>query len=137
VFYEEKVYVFYYTIHMNKEFLYKKYMAKISSTRGRTDKNGSLIEFKLSFDDWCTIWEESGKSPQFPWVMLRKHDIGHYEIGNVYIQHTSHNAMEAHDSDYTQNKYEQAVTELSIRKRYNRRVTRRMLMDGRLTLNID
>lgn len=63
---------------------------------GRYDRNGDKIEFKLTFEEWLRIWIDSGhlhergrKKGQY--VMSRKNDIGHYEVGNVFIQLCSEN----------------------------------------------
>lgn len=61
------------------------------NTRDRTDALGNKIEFKLSFEEWWTIWEESGHWQERgrcvgQYCMSRFNDIGHYEIGNVFIQ---------------------------------------------------
>lgn len=56
-------------------------------------------EFKLTFEEWCQIWVDSGKWEQRgckrgQYVMSRKGDVGAYEIGNVFIQLTESNASQ-------------------------------------------
>ena len=79
----------------------EKYRTKKGSTKRRKDKNGDQIEFRLTFEEWCQIWLESGKIDQMgcrkgQYVMSRFNDIGHYEIGNVEIKTCSENSIEAH-----------------------------------------
>lgn len=54
------------------------------------------IEFNLSFQEWLTIWEDSGhlanRGPRRgQYVMARKGDIGAYTVGNVEIILSSQN----------------------------------------------
>lgn len=58
------------------------------------------IEMRLTFDEWCQIWQESGhwdergrNSGQY--CMARFGDSGHYERGNVFIQRTNTNSSDA------------------------------------------
>jgi hypothetical protein len=65
----------------------------------RYDRNGNLIEMRLSFEEWCAVWRESGKwelrgTTKGSYCMSRKNDIGHYEIGNVFIQLHSENSRQ-------------------------------------------
>jgi hypothetical protein len=69
----------------------QKYSAHKALCKGRVDVDGNPIEFKLTFDEWCTIWDESGYWNQrgrrrHEYVMSRIDDRGHYEVGNVIIQ---------------------------------------------------
>ncbi len=48
------------------------------------------IEFLLSFDEWLTIWAESGHVAdrgrrRHQYVMARLGDVGSYKVGNVKI----------------------------------------------------
>lgn len=48
------------------------------------------IQFLLSFEQWLTIWTESGKLDQRgrgadKFCMCRNGDVGPYEVGNVFI----------------------------------------------------
>jgi hypothetical protein len=57
--------------------------------RGNAKKRN--IPFLLTFEDWCYIWEQSGKWDQRgcqrgKYVMSRYGDKGLYELGNVHIQ---------------------------------------------------
>lgn len=57
------------------------------------------IEFQLTFDEWLTIWNDSGRWDQrgnYPggYVMRRLGDSGPYAAGNVYIGEHSENTME-------------------------------------------
>jgi hypothetical protein len=116
---------------MNKKLLLEKYKSKISSTKGRTDINGNPIEMRLSFDQWCELWEEAGVLPSRDYVISRNNDTGHYEIGNVYIQHNLHNLTQAltDNSDI-----EYKITEYAIKTGYKRRIVKGMIKRGELTL---
>lgn len=77
----------------------RSYGTKKKLTVGRVDLNKQPIEFRLSFNEWLSIWIESGhvlerglKHGQY--CMSRKDDLGHYQIGNVYIQLSSENARQ-------------------------------------------
>ena len=68
---------------------------------GRTDRNGDLIEFHLTFAEWLDIWKLSGKLPlrgcgAGMYCMARYNDIGHYEPGNVKIILHTENISEGH-----------------------------------------
>jgi hypothetical protein len=76
---------------LNTEMNAKKlYEAHKRSCNNRFDANGVLIEFRLSFDEWYSIWIESGHfndrgCSSGKYVMGRINDLGHYEVGNVCI----------------------------------------------------
>jgi len=58
------------------------------------------IEFTLTFDEWCAIWEQSGKwelrgCRRGQYAMSRFGDIGPYALGNVFIQLHSQNVRDA------------------------------------------
>jgi hypothetical protein len=116
---------------MDKKRLLEKYRAKVASTKGRRDINGNLIEMKLTFDEWCQLWEEAGVMPSRNYVISRKNDIGHYEIGNVYVQHNLHNLTEAltDNSDI-----EYKITEYAIESGYKRSIVKNMIKRGNLVL---
>jgi hypothetical protein len=64
------------------------------------DRNGTLVEMKLSFEQLWKIWQDSGhyheRGPfKGQYVMSRKNDLGSYEIGNVEIRLSSDNDSEA------------------------------------------
>lgn len=55
------------------------------------------INFLLSFDEWLSIWTQSGQLAnrgrgKNKYHMCRNNDTGAYEIGNVYIGTSEHNA---------------------------------------------
>ena len=65
----------------------------------RLDRNGQLIEMRLSFEEWCKVWLDSGKwelrgNKKGQYCMSRVEDIGHYEVGNVFIQLASDNVRQ-------------------------------------------
>ena len=58
------------------------------------------IPFLLTFDEWCTIWRESGKLAERghcvgQYVMARTGDKGPYAVGNVRITTVSDNHAES------------------------------------------
>ena len=58
------------------------------------------VEFDLTFDDWYTIWINSGHYPnrgagKGKYVMSRVNDIGPYKVGNVFIQPFEKNISDA------------------------------------------
>jgi len=112
---------------MTEQQLLKKYKAKIASTRGRFDKLGNPIEFKLTFEQYVKLWEDFGRPPGMPYVISRKNDIGHYEIGNVYIQHNINNLTETFAKDFDT---DQRITRYCIATGYKRRIVRAMLKRG-------
>lgn len=116
---------------MDRKLLIEKYKSKIASTRGRVDVNGNNIEMRLTEDQWCQLWEEAKVIPSRNYVLSRKNDTGHYEIGNVYIQHNLHNVTEAltDNSDL-----EYKITEYAIKTGYKRRIVKAMIKRGELTL---
>lgn len=92
---------------MNIELALEKYKAHKQSCSNRKDKNGNQILMKLTFDEWCYIWDQSGKWEERgrgigKYCMSRKNDIGHYEIGNVQIKLFSENTSEGVRRIYTE-----------------------------------
>jgi hypothetical protein len=116
---------------MCQKILLEKYRMKKASTKGRRDANGDLIEMRLTAEEWCQLWEESGFIPSRDYVISRRNDIGHYEIGNVYIQHNLHNVTQAltNNSDI-----EYKITEYAIKTGYKRRIVKAMIKRGELVL---
>lgn len=116
---------------MKKSTLYQKYRAKISSTRGRKDRNGNPIRFSLSYDEWRELWLYAGVMPGNGWVLSRKDDLGDYIIGNVFVQHNLYNVMEHHGKVSDLDK---KINEYCIKyncKRYN---VKNMIKRGELVL---
>ena len=69
-----------------------------AQAKNRKDKNGNPIVWKLSFDEWITIWLDSGHWEQRgvgsgKYCMSRINDIGNYEIGNVEIKTMNENII--------------------------------------------
>lgn len=113
------------------DILKEKYKAKIASTRGRKDRDGNPILFKLTYEEWVSIWQEAGVMPGRNWVLSRCNDCGHYELGNVFVQHNIQNVCDTLGLD---SEYEQRVTELAIKTGYKRIVVRRLLKQGKLSI---
>lgn len=79
----------------------KSYREKVKTGKGRLDRNGFLIEMRLTFDEWLGIWLASGQLlnrglRKGQYVMSRVGDIGHYQPDNVFIQLASENSREGH-----------------------------------------
>ena len=60
------------------------------ASRARVDANGLRIEMRMSFEEWLAVWQASGKlhlrgNRRGGFVMARRNDLGHYEVGNVDI----------------------------------------------------
>src|SRR4051812_11641348 len=56
----------------------------------RRDSRGRGIEFKLTFEQWWKLWQDSGKwsrrgARKGQYVMARFGDVGPYSVGNVII----------------------------------------------------
>jgi hypothetical protein len=83
-----------------KDYKYLNYYKKhLHSARRRG------IPFRLDFEQWISIWKESGhldERGRSGYVMARFGDTGAYEIGNVRIITTSDNTKEYFD-DYRKN----------------------------------
>jgi hypothetical protein len=85
---------------MDKKTKRLRYYEHKGSCKDRFDALGNQIEFKLTYEEWEAIWENSGhidergcKAGQY--VMSRINDIGHYEVGNVFIQSRDENIRSA------------------------------------------
>lgn len=57
------------------------------------------IDFKLNFDEWWSIWTESGRWDERgtganQYCMCRTSDVGPYEVGNVRIDTMASNSKE-------------------------------------------
>ena len=82
-----------------KENMLKKYKQHKGSVCNRFDRTGQEIKFLLSFEEWSKIWLESEKwenrgRGRGKYCMSRINDLGHYEVGNVYIQLIEDNTRE-------------------------------------------
>lgn len=85
----------------------------------RLDVNGNVILFKLSFEDWIDIWLTSGhwfergrNAGQY--CMSRINDIGHYEVGNVFIQLHAQNTRDA-NKNYSHERRVETATRPEVR----------------------
>lgn len=108
-----------------------KYKSKISSTRGRKDKLGNDILMKLTLEDFIKLYEDAGVLPMSPYVLSRVNDIGHYEVGNVFVSTQSRNSLEAHgifDADAA------AISDYCLLFKYKRRTIKKSLESGKVTL---
>ena len=109
----------------------KKYNAKVSSTKHRTDKNGQKIEMLLTLEDYIKLYKNKGVLPSREYVLSRCNDEGHYSLGNVFIQHSLQNICDAvgktSDLDLKINQY-------CIENDYSRRTVKSLLKRGILSL---
>jgi hypothetical protein len=69
------------------------------SHRGNAKKRN--IPFLFTFEEWCYVWEQSGKwdqrgSGRGKYNMSRYGDKGPYTVDNVYINLHENNAREGH-----------------------------------------
>lgn len=76
----------------------KPYRAFWQQRRNATLLRG--ISWELTFDQWWSLWSESGHWPERgsgdgKYCMCRKGDIGPYAVGNVFIGSFSQNAADA------------------------------------------
>jgi hypothetical protein len=120
-----------YNYAMKQDIYQRSYKAKIAATKGRRDRAGNPIEFQLTFEQWCQLWQESGHLPQFPYVISRRNDLGHYKINNVFIQHTMFNLCDAHN---LQSDLDKKITAYAIENNYKRRIVKAMLDRGQIEL---
>ncbi len=113
------------------KFFMKKYNAKISSTKKRIDKNANPIEFRLSFEEYVSLYLNKGVLPSRQYVLARHEDIGHYEIGNVSVIHNLENVCDAVGKTSNLDK---KITEFCINNSYPRRIVKGMIKRGELSL---
>lgn len=107
-----------------------KYQSKISSTRGRIDKQGNKIEMRLSLEEFKKLYLDAGVLPVQPYVISRINDLGHYEVGNVFINTNAQNSLEASNNPTA---IETQITSYCHMYKYKRRVIKRALLRGTLT----
>lgn len=92
--------------------------AKLRYNEQRQISKKRNISFELTFDEWWSIWQQSGKYHQRgrgtgKYVMSRIGDQGPYRINNVFIQPFEQNYKDAWTSD----KLEQANLKRSIKQK--------------------
>lgn len=109
----------------------QKWHSKKSSTKGRKDKNGILIEFKLSFEDYYKLYNDYGKYPSLNYVLCRKNDVGHYEPRNVYVDYFMNNLTSAggHTTEL-----DEKINKYCEQTGYKRRIVKNMLKRKELEL---
>jgi hypothetical protein len=83
---------------MDQKDAYRKYYTQSHQAGYRKDAAGRPIQMKLSFEEWAQIWAASGKWDQrgrkgTQYCMCRKNDLGHYEVGNVFIATMKENSL--------------------------------------------
>lgn len=74
-------------------------LARFEQQRSRACVRG--IAWELTFEEWLSIWERSGRLSQRgkhrgQYVMARNGDVGPYSVGNVFICTHSQNISDAH-----------------------------------------
>jgi len=78
----------------------ERYRIRRKGNARRRDRDGNPILYKLTFDEWWQIWQDSGHYDEMgtrkgQYVMSRVEDRGHYEVGNVFIQTAEQNHRDA------------------------------------------
>ena len=119
------------TVILDEQILRGKYKQKISSTRGRIDKNGDSIEMLLTYEEWKHLWTDFGRLPGYPYVVSRKDDIGHYEINNVFIQHCMENSTQAAGRDTD---VDRLINKYCLKTGYKRSYVKRAIKRGELKI---
>ena len=99
---------------------------------GKTDAAGRPVKMLLNFEEWCDIWVDSGKwakrgNKRGQYCMCRKDDLGHYEVGNVYIDLHSTNISTADRSGWSHTDEAKARISEALRKRIRTDETRAKL----------
>lgn len=107
-----------------------KYKSKIASTRGRVDKDGKPIDFLLTFEEYCKLWNDQGLLPTYPWCISRINDYGNYELDNVYISTSKRNSVESSSDDTT----DHILTDFALFYKMKRSQVKRALKTGTLTM---
>lgn len=107
------------------------------SRHNRVDKNGDPIEMRMTFEEWLSIWIDSGKMHLIGrgvdgYVMCRKDDIGHYEVGNVFIASGLENTIMATFGELSQDNAK--INAICLRTGYKRRIVKGLIKRGRLNL---
>ncbi len=81
------------------------------------------IEFNLSFDEWLSIWSQSGKLElrgrgAGKYHMCRKNDIGAYDITNVYIDLAENNGSLPHKgkAKSSKQKFKMSLAQKGVKK---------------------
>lgn len=92
----------------------------------RSNARSRGIEWSLTLWDWWSIWQESGHWDERgrtadAYVMCRFRDAGAYEIGNVYVATSSHNASIQPNNPYRKSHPE---FEVAMAEKIARRVTK-------------
>lgn len=69
-------------------------------SKDQPDRNGHTVEVKMSFEEWLSIWQASGKlhlrgRGAGKFCMGRHNDLGDYEVGNVSIISWEQNSADA------------------------------------------
>lgn len=92
---------------------------KYSCHKGAAKRRG--IGFTLTFEEWCDIWKQSGKwelrgRNKGQYVMSRIGDNGDYAVGNVFIQLSENNVIDANHNKRGQTRILPKHTEETKRK---------------------
>ena len=96
--------------------MWRAYTIHRNGCRNRLDRNGDQVLFLLTFEQWSQMWlakdasgtrywNNRGNKNASDYVMSRMSDLGHYVLGNVFIQTNAQNVVEARewqlgDSDF-------------------------------------
>lgn len=116
---------------LDKKKVRKKWQSKKASTKGRVDKNGNPIEFRLTFEEYYKLYNDFGQYPSLIYVLCRKEDLGHYEVGNVFVSFFMDNIT------YSMGKtteLDEKINRYCEKTSYNRKTVRNMIKRGELIL---
>ena len=114
-----------------KKFFMQKYKAKIASTKNRKDKNGNPIEFKMSFEEYVSLYLDGNVIPSREYVLARNNDIGHYEIGNVAVVHMLENVCQTLGKT---TELDRSINNFCIANKYSRSTVKNLIKRGLLSL---
>lgn len=85
---------------MDLKKLRRAYNQHVYRCKRKRDAAGNPVKMRLTFEEWLSVWVESGKLhlrgiKKGSYCMSRCNDLGHYEMGNVFIQSSAHNIRDA------------------------------------------
>lgn len=96
-----------------------KYLKAYTQHKSNAKTRG--IEMLMTFEQWKSVWADSGKFEERgrgaeKYCMCRVGDLGHYELGNVFIAKNKRNVSDGNkgkvDSDETRKKKSAAMSKL-------------------------
>jgi hypothetical protein len=106
--------------------VYAQWVQQRTNTKNRLDCDGKPIEFNLTFDEWYSWWMATGHynergHTRGQYVMARKNDRGHYELGNIECKLTADNLSERTHYRTTEKYLQQKEGQIMARTINNRK----------------